>query len=91
MRYNKYGAKIISQEVLEPHNRINIKTVGRLIEKNDVRIAKECLCKKHFDLFALLERRHHHIKIVIGKTESLNKLRGVRFRLPAVELCELAL
>ena len=91
MGYDKNGAEIIGEEILKPCNCIDIKTVGRLVKKDNIGVAEKSLCKKHLNLFAFLKLRHLHIEIRVGKTETLNELRGIRLCLPAVELSKLAL
>ncbi len=42
----------VDQEFLEPFDRIKIKMVCRLVEEQDVRVSKQCLCQKNLDLLA---------------------------------------
>ena len=52
MGYNNNGIIKVNQEFFQPFNRRKIQVVGRLIQKKDVRISKQCLCKKYFHLLA---------------------------------------
>ena len=74
VRYDKNGTEVIGEEVLKPSNGIDIKTVGRLVEKNYIGGSEKCLREKNLNLFALLKAGHLHIEIIVGKTKSLNKL-----------------
>ena len=40
---HQHGAGIVHQEILQPGDRVEIQTVGRLVEKDDVRIAEQGL------------------------------------------------
>ena len=63
MRYNDNRILKIRQEVFQPVNGINIQVVRRLIEQQDVRIAKQRLCEEYAHLFTASEIRHLHIML----------------------------
>ena len=50
MGYNDDGIVKVDQEFLKPCDRIEIQVVGRLVEKQDIRVSEKCLCQKDFDL-----------------------------------------
>ena len=52
MGYNDDSVVKVDQEFFEPFNSRQIKVVGRLIQKKNVRITKQCLRQKNFDLLA---------------------------------------
>ena len=58
MGYHDYGIFKIDQELFEPCDRIQIQVVGRLVEKQDVRITEQCLCKQDFHLFRTVQVCH---------------------------------
>ena len=49
MGYNDNGVLKVDQKFFKPCDRIEIQMVGRLVEKQDIRIAEECLRKQHLD------------------------------------------
>ena len=55
------GIVKIDQEFFQPGNGIQIQVVGRLIQKKDIRIAKQCLCQKYFHLLSSIHILHHLI------------------------------
>ena len=50
MGYNDNGVVKVDQEFFQPCDRIQIQVVGRLVQKQDIRVSEQCLCKKNFDL-----------------------------------------
>ena len=53
---NEYkGTTIILQISFEPFNTLNIKMVGRLVKKKDIRLGKKYLCKLDTHVPALTE------------------------------------
>ena len=58
MGYHDNGILKVDQELLEPCDRIEIQVVGRLVEKQDVRVSEKCLGKKNFDLLAACQVSH---------------------------------
>ena len=91
VRYDYYRTEIFGKEVLEPRYCVNIKVVCRLVHKNDIGVAEQCLCKQYLDLFVTGKTAHLSIHNALVKTESLYQLRSVAFRLPAAELRKFAL
>ena len=58
MGYNDDSVVKVDQEFLQPFDRRQVKVVGWLIQKKDVRITKQCLGKKNFDLLAACKVCH---------------------------------
>lgn len=58
MGYNDDSVVKVDQEFFEPFNSRQIKVVGRLIQKKNVRITKQCLRQKNFDLLASCKVSH---------------------------------
>ena len=50
MGYHDNGILKVDQKLLQPCDRIQIQMVGRLVEKQDVRVSEQCLRKQNFDL-----------------------------------------
>ena len=48
MAHHDDGIFEINQEILQPRNGIEIQMVGRLVEEQDIRIAKKGLGQKNF-------------------------------------------
>ena len=42
----------VDQELLQPFDGIQVQVVGRLIQKKNIRIAEQSLCKKNFYFLA---------------------------------------
>ena len=58
MRYNDNGIFKICQKLFKPSDSIQIKVVGRLVKKKDVRISEKCFCKEHLHLFVSSQILH---------------------------------
>ena len=54
MGNHDHGIFKVDQEFLQPVDRIHIQMVGGLVEKQDVRIAKQSLCQQDFNLLTTL-------------------------------------
>ena len=65
--------------------------VGRLIEKKNVRIAEQSLCKKNFDFLAAGQVSHLCIVELGFDAKSVQKSSSIRLCLPSVHLCEFTL
>ena len=91
MGYHQNRSKIVGKKILQPHNGVNIKTVGRLVQHDDIGIAKESLRQHDLDLFAFFQRPHYVPKLIVAHSKALEKLGNIRFSLPAVQLGKLCL
>ena len=80
-----------NQEILQPADRFQIQMVRRLIEKQNVRITKQCLRKQ--DLYLLIGRKlaHHHRMCLGRNAKTIQKRSSIRLSLPAVHICKLFL
>ncbi len=65
--------------------------VGRLVEQQDIRVAKERFRQQHLHLLAAVQIFHNGIVDIRVDAQTIQHLRRVGFRLPAVHLGELTL
>ena len=86
MGYDDYRIFKIDQKLLQPCDRIQIQMVRRLVEQQNIRISKQCLCQQHLDLQGTRQILHQCIVILGRDTESVQQCRCVTFRIPAVHL-----
>ena len=73
MGYDDNRIVKIDKEFLEPINGIKVKMVSRLIKKKNIRIAKESLCKKNFNLIACRKLAHHFIVKISRDTKTIKQ------------------
>ena len=85
MRNDKHGAEIIGKKILQPHDRVDVKTVCRLVKHDDIGIPKKRLRQHDLHLFAFLEVAHHQVKPVVAHAKSLNQTRRLGVSLPTVQ------
>ena len=52
MGYDNNSIIKVDQEFFQPFDSSKIQVVGRLIQKQNVRITKQCSCQQNFHLFA---------------------------------------
>ena len=74
----------IDQEFFQPGDGVQIQMVGRLIQKQNVRVAEQCLGKKNLDLFRAIQVLHNLIVIFRGNAKAVQKSSGIGFCLPSV-------
>ena len=60
---NDNGVFEVDQKILKPCDRIQIQMVGRLVEKQNVRIAEQCLRKQNLNLNITVQISHHRVVI----------------------------
>ncbi len=60
MGNHNYRVFKINQKLLQPCNRIQIQVVGRLVEKQDIRIAEQSLGEEYFYLCGARHISHHN-------------------------------
>ena len=65
--------------------------IRRLIQKQDIRIAEQRLRQEHPNLLVAREISHLHRMLCLRDSQAIQKLRGLRLGIPAVELRELTL
>ena len=61
MGYDDDRVLKVNQELLKPCNCIQIQVVGRLVQKQDVRISEQCLSKQDFDFLSTDQIFHHGV------------------------------
>ena len=88
MGYNDDSVVKVDQEFFEPFNSRQIKVVGRLIQKKNVRITKQCLRQKNFDLLAAGQVCHLSIMEFGFDSEAIQKSGSIGLCLPSVHLGE---
>ena len=91
MRYNNNCILEVDQKLFEPRNRIEVQVVCRLIQKQNIRITKQCLCEKYLDLQIAIEFAHHLIMDICIYTKSVQKCCSIALRIPAIHLSKFCL
>ncbi len=70
----------VDQEVLQPSNGVQVKVVGRLIEKQSIRISEQRLRKKNPQLQPARQLGHRPFVKLFLHSKSSEQLRGIRLR-----------
>ncbi|CUQ52901.1 Uncharacterised protein [Segatella copri] len=91
VRYYEYGLFNVAEIVFQPLNSVEVEVVGRLIEKEVVWVAEECLCQHHAHLLCIREISNEFVVAVFLYAEVLQKLCGTAFSLPTIHFCKLEL
>ena len=86
-----HGVFKIDQEVLQPCDGVQIQVVGRLVQKQIVRISEERLCQKHLHLDIILQTRHFRIMVLRVNAKAVQKCRCIALCVPAVHFRKLSL
>ena len=81
----------VHQEIFQPGNRAVIQVVGRLVQQQNVRVAEQCLCQQHLELFAALQVAHEGIVHFRRQTQAGQQSSRIAFCVPAVQLGKFAL
>ena len=89
VRYNNYSIFKIKKEVFQPGDRLNVKTVCRLIENEGIRISINSLCKKNANFLRLVQLAHHFVVVLFFKTKSAQHLLNLIFSFIAAKLTKL--
>ena len=76
---------VVSQEVFQPGRGVHVQTVGRFVQKKDVRVAKKGLGQKDLNLVAFRQLAHLLLVHVFRNAHGLEKLGSISFRVPAVQ------
>ena len=76
----------VHQEILQPFDRMNIQMVGRLVQKQNIGIAEQCLCQKHLHLLSACQLLHLRIMEFIRNPQTVQQHFRIGFRSPAVQL-----
>ena len=91
MRYNDNGIFEICQKLFKPSDSIQIKVVGRLVKKKDVRISEKCFCKEHLHLFVSSQILHKLVMKFRINSKTVQELCSIGLGFPSVHLCKLRL
>ena len=79
----------IVEERFKPVDRIDIKMVRRLIQKQNIRIAKKSLRQKDAHLFLIREIRHLLVMLRRLNAETIQQAFRFRLRIPAIHIGKL--
>jgi len=85
------GVFIVEDEILEPVDGLDVEVVGRLVEHDDVGLAEQRLREQHLDLQPRVSIAHEVIVELDRDAETLQQLRRIGFRFPAVHVGKLGL
>ena len=88
MGYNDNCVVKVDQEFFKPFDCRQVKVVSRLIEKKNIRVTKQSLSKKYFDLLATCKVCHLGIMEFCVDSETIQKSSGIGFCFPSVHLCK---
>ena len=88
MADDQNSAFVIHQEVFQPHDTGKIQVVGWLVQKDNVRIAEQCLRQKDLHLEAWIHIRHQGVIVLCGDAESLQEPAGIGFRFVSAQFRE---
>ena len=61
MGYYDDGVREVNQELLQPCDSVQIQVVGRLVQKQDIRVAEQCLRQQNLDLLGTQEILHQGV------------------------------
>ena len=70
MGYDEDSTGIIEQISFQPGNGIHIQMVGRLVQKNQVRMRKQELTQSHTGLLTTGKRGYFFGEILLGKAKT---------------------
>ena len=90
MRHYDHGIVKVDQKFFQPSDSIQIQMVRRLIQKQDVRVAKQCLGKKNFYFIRARKVLHHGVMEFGTNSKSIQKCSGIGLGFPSVHGCKLA-
>ena len=81
----------VGQEVLKPVDALKVEVVGRLVQKQDVRVSEEGLSQKDADLEVVLDLLHLLLVEACRDAKAVEHLGSLALGFPAAHLGELAL
>ena len=84
MRYQKQGAAPVLEVIFQPLDGFDVEVVGRFVQHQEVRPAKENLCQLDAHVPALAEGLCLAVQLVILETEATERLAGLYLRRLAV-------
>ena len=79
------------QELFQPFDRVQVQVVRRLVEKQDVGVAEQCLCEQDLHLDRSVELLHPGVMKLFPDAEAVEERLRVRFGFPAVHLRKFSL
>ena len=82
---------IVHQKLLQPGDGGKVEVVGRLVQQDDLRLAKQRLRQQDLDLVLVRQGTHLLIQQVLVKAQTFEQLADLGFNLPAAKLCKLRL
>ena len=82
--HHDHGVVKVDKELLQPGDGVQVQVVGGLVQKQDVRIAKEGLSQQHLYLLRAFQVLHHLVVKLRPDAKAVEKRSGVGLRLPAV-------
>ena len=86
--YNHRVGKV-HEKVFQPADGLQVQTVGGLVQKQDVRLAKDCLGQKDTNLAALIQLIHHTVVVLLLQSQAGEHLLNLVLRLPATKFAVL--
>ena len=84
MGYNDDSVVKVDQEFFQPFDRREVQMVGRLVEKQDVRVSEKCLGKKNFDLLAACQVSHLCVMEFCVNAKTVQECGSIGFCFPSV-------
>ena len=90
MGYDDHSPLVFHQKILQPVDGLDIQTVGRFVQKDDVRLTEQSLRQKYLNLFLFHQGVHSAVQNVVGKPQTLDQAADVGLRFPTVHFRELA-
>jgi len=91
MRNDDHRILAVRKVIFQPKNCFKVKIIGRLIEKQIVRIAKQRLSKQHANFFLAVQIFHQSEMHRFFDTQSTEEICCVAFCIPAVHIGEIVL
>ena len=88
MAYDYYYVGEFYKEVFQPRDAFEVKTVCRFVQKQDVRVAEECLCQEYADLLAFVQVAHHLVVEFFFQTKAREHLFNLVFCFVAAKLAK---
>ena len=80
---------IVHQKLLQPGDGGKVEVVGRLVQQDDLRLAKQRLRQQDLDLVLVRQGTHLLIQQVLIKAQTFEQLADLGFNLPAAKLGKL--
>ena len=86
---DKHRLLILGEVVLQPSDRLQVKVIGRLVEKEVVGLTIERTCQEDTHLLLTAKLLHELVVLVFLDTETTQEHGGIALSVPAFHLCEL--